>query len=53
MLHAGKSIDTVQQILGYAAASTTVNIYEHVTDAAHWGASFSTRHADLSASWFH
>lgn len=34
MLHAGKSINTVQQILGHAAASTTVNIYGHVLEGA-------------------
>jgi hypothetical protein len=32
MLHAGKSVNTVQQILGHAAASTTVNIYGRVLE---------------------
>jgi integrase len=34
LLHAGKSISTVQQILGHVAASTNVNIYGHVIEGA-------------------
>jgi integrase len=34
MLHAGKDLSTVQQILGHSQASTTLNIYGHVLKGA-------------------